>query len=282
MLGAAASDVTGALTGSWPTDPLSERDPGYIRETLPALRLLSSLYFRSDVRGLENIPATGPVLLVGNHSGGTLIADTFVFAQAFYDHFGPERRFHQLAHDLVFKVPGTRALVQRYGTVPASPESMRRALDRDAALLVYPGGDHETYRPSWQSGEIGFGGRTGFVELALEHDIPVVPIVALGGQETALFLGRGRRLASGLQLDRLLRLNVLPLAIGPPFGLTVLDLPGRIPLPSKITIRVLDPIDLRVHLGPDPDPDEAYRLVTDAMQDSLSALSRKRRFPVIG
>jgi 1-acyl-sn-glycerol-3-phosphate acyltransferase len=282
MVGAAASDVAGALDGSWPTDPLSERDPEYIRETLPALRLLSSLYFRSDVRGLENIPATGPVLLAGNHSGGTLIADTFVFAQAFYDHFGPERRFHQLAHDLVFKVPGTRALVQRYGTIPASPEYMRRALDRDAALLVYPGGDHETYRPSWQSGEIGFGGRIGFVELALEHDIPVVPVVALGGQETALFLGRGRRLASVLQLNRLLRLKVLPLAIGPPFGLTVLDLPGRIPLPSKITIRVLEPIDLRAQLGPDPDPHDGYRLVTDAMQDSLSALSRKRRFPVIG
>jgi 1-acyl-sn-glycerol-3-phosphate acyltransferase len=211
-----------------------------------------------------------------------LIADTFVFAQAFYDHFGPDRRFHQLAHDLVFKVPGTRALVQRYGTIPASPEYMRRALDRDAALLVYPGGDHETYRPSWQSGEIGFGGRTGFVELALEHDIPVVPVVALGGQETALFLGRGRRLASVLQLNRLLRLKVLPLAIGPPFGLTVLDLPGRVPLPSKITIRVLDPIDLRAQLGSDPDPHDGYRLVTDAMQDSLSTLSRKRRFPVIG
>ena len=84
------------------------------------------------------------------------------------------------------------------------------------------------------------------------------------------------------EMDRLLRLKVLPLAIGPPFGLTVLDLPGRIPLPSKITIRVLDPIDLRAHLDPDPDPHEGYRLVTDAMQDSLSALSRKRRFPVIG
>jgi 1-acyl-sn-glycerol-3-phosphate acyltransferase len=282
MVGAATADVARALGGGWPTDRLSERDPEYIRETLPALRMLSSLYFRADVRGLENVPAAGPVLLVGNHSGGTMIADTFVFAQAFYDHFGPERRFHQLAHDLLFKVPGARALVQRYGTIPASPENMRRALDRDAALLVYPGGDHETYRPSWQSGEIGFGGRTGFIELALEHDIPVVPVVALGGQETALFLGRGRRLASGLQLDRLLRLKVLPLAVGPPFGLTVLDLPGRIPLPSKITIRVLSPIDLRARLGPDPDPEKGYRLVTGVMQESLSALSRKRRFPVIG
>jgi len=282
MLGAAAADVAGALDGGGAIDPLEDRDPEYIRGTLPALRLLSSLYFRADVRGLEHIPATGPVLLVGNHSGGTMIADTFVFAQAFYDHFGPERPFHQLAHDLLFKVAGARALVQRYGTIPASPANMRRALDRDAALLVYPGGDHETYRPSWESEEIGFAGRTGFVDLALEHDIPIVPVVAIGGQETALFLGRGRRLASALQLNRLLRLKVLPLAIGPPFGITVLDLPGRIPLPSKITIRVLSPIDLRDRLGPDPDPERACRLVTSTMQQSLTALGRRRRFPVIG
>jgi 1-acyl-sn-glycerol-3-phosphate acyltransferase len=282
MVGAAAGDIAGVLDPGGAADPLNERDPAYIRETLPALRALSRLYFRANVRGLDNIPATGPVLMVGNHSGGTMIADTFVFAQAFYDHFGPERQFHQLAHDLLFKVPGVRALVQRYGTIPASPANMKRALDRDAALLVYPGGDHEAYRPSWRSGEIGFGGRTGFVALALEHDIPIVPVVSIGGQETALFLGRGRRLASALRLDRLLRLKVLPVAIGPPFGVTVLDLPGRLPLPSKITIRVLDPIDLRARLGPDPDLDEGYRLVTQTMQRSLTALGRDRRFPVIG
>jgi len=76
------------------------------------------------------------VLIVGNHSGGTLIADTFVFGQHFYDRLGPERRFHRLAHDLVFKVSGLRALVERYGTVPASPANMTCALRRNAALLV--------------------------------------------------------------------------------------------------------------------------------------------------
>jgi 1-acyl-sn-glycerol-3-phosphate acyltransferase len=282
MLGAAAADVAGALDGGGPRDPLDARDPDYIRDTLPALRLASRLYFRADVRGLNNVPEEGPVLLVGNHSGGTLIADTFVFAQSFYDHFGPERPFHQLAHDLVFKLPGVRALLQRYGTVPASPQNMRRALGRDAALLVYPGGDHETYRPSWESGEVDFAGRTGFVELALEHDLLIAPVVAIGGQETALFLGRGRRLARALQLNRLFRLKVLPPVVGPPFGVTVLDLPGRVPLPSKITIRVLRPLDLRKRLGPKPNVEDAYRLVTSTMQRSLTQLSSRRRVPVLG
>ena len=139
--------------------------------------------------------------MVGNHSGGILIADTFVFAQAFYDHFGAERRFYQLAHDLVFKTPGARALVQRYGTVPASPQNMAQALERDAALLVYPGGDDETFRPSWESGKIDFADRTGFIKLALEHDVPLVPVVAIGGQETGLFLGRGRGAAERAQSE---------------------------------------------------------------------------------
>src|SRR4051812_14073427 len=77
-------------------DPLDARDPEYIDQTLPALRALSDVYHRGDVEGLENIPTDEPVLLVGNHSGGTLISDTFIFSQAFYDHFGTGRRFHQL------------------------------------------------------------------------------------------------------------------------------------------------------------------------------------------
>ena len=136
MLAAAAEDVAGAVRRVERGDPFHRRDPRYIDRTLPALRATSRLYFRADVSGLEHIPEQGPALLVGNHSGGTLIADTFVFAQEFYDRFGSGRRFHQLAHDLVFKTPGIRALVERYGTVPASPQNMERALNRRAALLV--------------------------------------------------------------------------------------------------------------------------------------------------
>jgi hypothetical protein len=75
---------------------------------------------------------------------------------------------------------------------------------------------------------------------------------------------------------------VLPAAIGPPFGLTILDLPGRIPLPAKISIRVLKPIDLRDRLGARPDPEEGYKLVTSTMQRTLTRLSNDRSLPVVG
>jgi 1-acyl-sn-glycerol-3-phosphate acyltransferase len=282
VLGDLARAIDPRTGGREPDDPFDAWDPDYIRKTLPTLRAFADLYHRAEVRDLRNIPRKGPVLLVGNHSGGTLISDTFVFGQAFYDHFGPLRRFHQLAHDLVFAIPGVRASLSRYGTVPASPDNMERALDLDAPLLVYPGGDHETYRPSWESATIDFAGRTGFVRLALEHDTPIVPVVAIGGQETALFLGQGRRIARLLRLDRMLRLKVFPAQIGPPYGVTVMDLPGRIPLPAKITIRALPKIELRKRLGPNPDVDEAYELVTGTMQRALDKLDDERRLPVVG
>jgi 1-acyl-sn-glycerol-3-phosphate acyltransferase len=281
-LRAVAGDVKSLVDGSEPLDWFDRRDPQYIRRTLPGMQAIADLYYRAEVRGIENIPAQGPVLLVGNHSGGTLIADTFVFAQAFYEHFGAVRDFHQLAHDLVFQVPGVRAILARWGTVPASPENMRRALDRDAALLVYPGGDYETYRPSWESATLDFDGRKGFARLALEHDVPIVPVVAIGGQETGLFLGRGQRFARALQLDRLVRLKVLPPVLGPPFGATILDLPLRFPLPAKITITVGQPIDLRERLGADADPQDAYDLVTTNMQRTLTRLGTERTVPVFG
>jgi 1-acyl-sn-glycerol-3-phosphate acyltransferase len=275
-------DPLGLVDGAPPGDWLDARDPEYIRRTLPALRAWSDLYFRAEVDGLEEIPDDEPVLLVGNHSGGTLIADTFVFAQHFYDHFGPQRRFHQLAHDLVFQVPGVRASLSRFGTVPAHPDNMRAALDAGAALLVYPGGDHETYRPTWQQDQIDFAGRTGFARLALELGTPIVPVVAIGGQETALFLGRGRRVSRALSLDRALRLKVFPIQVAPPLGVTLLDLPLRFPLPSKIVIRVLPKIDLREELGADAGPEDAYELVTDRMQATLSEMAAERTLPVLG
>ena len=190
LIGAVAQEAQRRV----PSADLDERDPDYIRETLPGLWMLASLYFRADVRGLQNIPEEGPVLLVGNHSGGNLTPDTHVFTLAFSTYFGVERRFHQLAHNLVLSMPGL-GMLRRYGTVAATPENAERALDSGAALLVYPGGDYEVHRPSWESARVDFGGRRGFIRLAKSRGVPLVPVVAIGGQETALFLSRGERIA---------------------------------------------------------------------------------------
>jgi 1-acyl-sn-glycerol-3-phosphate acyltransferase len=260
---------------------LDDRDPDYIRENLPTAWLLSSIWFRGEVRDIGRIPEKGPVLLVGNHSGGNLTPDTIVFTLAFYTYFGVERRFHQLAHNLVLASP-VGPLLRRYGTVAASHENARKALDAGAAVLVYPGGDWEVHRPSWQSDRVDFAGRKGFIRLALEADVPIVPVVSIGGQETAIFLSHGQRLAQLLRLDKLFRLKVLPVSLTLPWIVNVGDFLGHLPLPAKLTTKVLQPIHLREHFGRNPDIDLLYGYITELMQEELSALAAERRLPVLG
>ena len=263
------------------TGHLEDRDPDYIREMLPLLWLISSFWFRGEVRNLGKIPPQGPVLLVGNHSGGNVIADTFIFTLAFSTYFGVERPFHQLAHNLALMSPAGTVL-RKSGAMPASHENAERALKSGAAVLVYPGGDWETHRPSWERHKVDFNDRKGFIRLALDAGVPIVPVVSAGGQETALFLSRGAWLAKALGLDKRFRLKVLPISIAPPWGLNIGDFMGHIPLPAKITIEVLPPIDLHEEFGPDPNISEVYEHVTGQMQDTLDALASERRFPVIG
>jgi 1-acyl-sn-glycerol-3-phosphate acyltransferase len=112
--------------------------------------------------------------------------------------------------------------------------------------------------------------------------VPIVPVVAIGGQETALFLSRGERLARLFGLNRLFRLKVLPISLAVPWILNVGDMLGHFPLPAKITIQVLDPIDIKEEFGSNPDLDEVYDAILGRMQGTLTALAEERRLPVIG
>ncbi len=276
VLGGAAKRARRALTAD-----LDDRDPDYIRENLPLAWLLATLWYRAEVRNMGNVPEQGPVLLVGNHTGGNTAPEVLVLPLAFSTYFGVERPFYQLAHNLVLASP-IGPVLRRYGTMAASHEHAEEALGAGAAVLVFPGGDWEVHRPSWEGNRIDLAGRKGFIRLALNADVPIVPVVTIGGQETALFLSRGAWLAKLTGADRYLRLKVLPISLALPWILNVGDLMGHLPLPAKITIEVGPPIDLRERFGPEPDVDEVYDHLTGLMQETLDGLAAERRFPVIG
>jgi 1-acyl-sn-glycerol-3-phosphate acyltransferase len=258
-----------------PKADLDQRDPDYIRDTLPMTWLVASLYFRADVQHLDRIPPEGPVLLIGNHSGGNVPPDTFVFTLAFCSYFGVERPFYQLAHNLVVSAPPLGWL-RKFGTVAANPENARLALKSGAALLVYPGGDYEVFRPSWERHTVDFDGRMGYVKLAREAGVPIVPVASVGGQESALFLNRGQWLAKLLRADKTLRLKSIPISLALPWGLNISDLAGHIPLPTKISIEVQHPIDV------DGDDQAVHDKVMASLQAGVDRLAERRRFPVIG
>jgi len=93
---------------------------------------------------------------------------------------------------------------------------------------------------------------------------------------------RGERAAEATGWAAKTRIKVLPVALAPPFGISLLDLPTRLPLPAKITIEVLPPIDLEQRFGPNTDHDRIYEQVTAEMQLTLSKLQEERTVPIAG
>src|SRR5581483_3812152 len=116
---------------------------------------------------------------------------------------------------------------------------------------------------------------------ALNAGVPIVPTVGIGGQETQLYLSRGMGLARALRLDKLMRVKILPISVGFPFGLSAV-LPVNMPLPAKIVMQVLEPIDVVAEFGEDPDIDEVDCHVRHVMQKALDKLAKERRLPIIG
>src|SRR5262245_26424053 len=119
---------------------ISKWDPVLTKHVVDVMRPIVKRYFRSEVRGLENISTPGGCLVVANHSGGMLTPDWSVFAVDFYDAFGYDRPLYALGHDLLFAGPAT-GLLNSLGIIRATRENAAEALAADAVVLVFPGGD---------------------------------------------------------------------------------------------------------------------------------------------
>jgi 1-acyl-sn-glycerol-3-phosphate acyltransferase len=253
-------------------------DPRLTDRLVNAVRPLSKGWFRWEVRDLDSFPQVGGALIVSNHSGGMLTPDVLIYASAFYEKFGYDRPLYTLGHDALFVGP-LGVVMRRIGLVRANRDSAISALRAGGVVLVFPGGVYDSYRPTVAENVIDFNGRTGYVRLALDADVPIVPAVSIGGQESQLFLTRGSWLAKRLGLQRF-RSDVLPITVGFPFGVSAV-LPVNIPLPTKMVYRCLKPVDVRYGNG-DSDIDRIDACVRSRMQSALDELAHERRFPVLG
>jgi 1-acyl-sn-glycerol-3-phosphate acyltransferase len=268
-------------TAELPADDIHARDVEFLLLLADLYRWLGKHYFRLRVEGVENVPASGPVLLVGNHSGGLLPSEGFFTQVAIYDHFHRDRAVYALAHDFLFADPTLRRYAGRLGLLRAGHESARHAFAAGACVLVYPGSDLETFRSFRDRNKIILGGRKGFIKLALRERVPIVPVVTAGNHEQFIVLSRGDRLAHLLRAHRWARTEVLPIALALPWGLTSGFVP-YLPLPTQTTLAFLPPMTWP-DLGPESadraeDLERCYRDVETAMQTTMDRLTRGRRF----
>lgn len=265
---------------------MHEYDPDFLERMLPLMERYTS-WFDAEVRGLDRLPPKSeePFLLVGNHSGGALTPDTSAFFCAWYRERGLDDPFVGLAFNLAFAIGPMARFFQRLGEVPASMENAEAALAAGYPVLVYPGGDYDTFRPWSERNRVDFDGRKGFVRLALRQGVKVVPVVGHGGHETLFVLSRGDRIADRMGLHRL-NTKIFPFAAGP-FGVTPAMVGPQLPLPAKITVEVGEPIDWSLlDLGPDSVDDdeivgECYDEVVETMQSMLDGLVAEHPAPLV-
>lgn len=156
--------------------------------------------------GLERIPATGPLIVAGNH-----LSYLDPFAHAFFV-IKAGRRPRFLAKQELFDITlvgsalrGAGQIPVRRGTGDQSPlEDARRALDAGEVVVVYPEGTTVTSAPDHSPGR----GRTGIVRLSRMTGVPVLPVATWGGQyvwrqsgRQSLAFGRPIWLLAGEPMD---------------------------------------------------------------------------------
>lgn len=246
---------------------------------LPLMNVLYDHYFRCETELAADIPE-GPVLIVANHNGMTGTPDMFCHMTAFWRRYGTGRLGYGLMHDAPFSFPGGGAWLNAAGAIAANPRNAERALDRNAAVLVFPGGDVDACKPFRDRYKVSFGARRGFLRVAIRRRVPIVPVVSAGGHESLYIAARGDRIAQALKLPRIFRSNVFPLGVAMPWGIVAgVPLP-HLPPPVKIHTKILAPILLDAPVSASNDAralDSSYEHVVGLMQQAMNDLRSERR-----
>ena len=225
----------------------------------PILNFYYRYWFRVELEGVENVPATGGALLVSNHSGA-LPPDAPMIMQGIRNEHPHPRPVYMLGEHWFKGYPGVGMVANKIGLVAAHPANAQRLLrDEGRLALVFPEGQKGSRKLYWQRYRLRRFGRGGFVRTAMRARVPIVPIAVVGAEEAMPIFAHVRA------LQRLTGLIYFPVNHAfPHFGLAA----GLMYLPAKFKIRFLEPVDLSAH-----DPGDAEDV---ALVQTLSEQVRER------
>lgn len=244
---------------------------------------LMDYWFRMEMEGWDTLP-DAPVLLIGIHSGAPFVWDAWTVGVQWWRKFGTARPLHGTAHDALMAMPLIGRFFRSMGVLPASQDAIVTALAEGRDVALWPGGEVDSLRPWSERDKAILANRRGFVRVAIQTGVPIVPIATVGGADAMPVLIRGDRLSKLLRLDKALRLKVFPIAVSLPWGIAPAALP-QIPLPAKIRTLLRPPIEVDsdpARLEDDEYIESIYQQVQDSIQEGMNILARRRAFPLFG
>jgi len=205
------------------------------RVAVAVAQLIHRKYFRTESFGIANVPE-GPCLLVANHSGqlpwdGFSVASTLIFDRE------PPRLVRAMVERYAQTLPFVSYFFARCGQILGTPENCRRLLEAGEAILVFPEGVRGISKPITKRYQLQAFGH-GFMRLALEARVPIVPVAIIGAEEHLPAF-------NVTPLARLLGVPSFPIMPTPPFV-------PLLPYPAKHRIYFGEAVNF---VG-DPDDDE--------------------------
>ncbi|MCD0452246.1 acyltransferase family protein [Actinocorallia sp. API 0066] len=235
-------------------------DPDFTESVLiPLARLLYRHWFRVELHGLDNVPASGSALLAANHSG-VLPLDAIMLQVGLHDAL--DRDIRLLGADLVYQVPFLGHLSRKSGHTLATPPDAARLLEKGELVGVFPEGFKGVGKPFSERYRLARFGRGGFVATALRARVPIVPTAIVGAEEIYPKIGEIRLLA------RLFGLPYFPVTPTFPW----LGPLGVVPLPSKWMIQVGEPIPVDDYDPEQADDPMAVYELTDRVRETVQQM----------
>ena len=249
------------LTGEYDVDVFGFDEELTEQVVMPLLRPLYRRWWRVETSGVERVPSEGGALLVANHSG-TLPFDAAMTTLALLDEHPAHRHLRGLAADLVMRTPLLGALARKTGATLAHDSDALALLQRGEVVGVWPEGFKGIGKRYAQRYKLQRFGRAGFVRVALQAQVPIIPVAVIGAEEIYPMLTDVRPLA------RLLGLPYFPVTWQFPW----LGPLGVVPLPSKWLIVFGQPIET-TRYGPDgwQDPMLQFELA-DRIRDTIQQM----------
>lgn len=236
--------------------PDSGYDPGFVERTAPLLEFLWSRYFRVRLLGVEHIPDDGAALLVGNHSGG-IPYDGAMLLHGIRREHPRHRHVRPLVANFAFRSGWMANVVARVGCVRASMETALPMLARGELVAVFPEGLRgvgKLYRERYRLARFGRGG---FVRLAREAQVPLLPVAIVGAEEIHPVIGKITRFAEPLGIPYIPITPTFPW-LGPL---------GLLPVPTKWTIQIGAPI-----APPPPGDEQATPRVAEIVRSTIDGM----------
>ena len=195
-------------------------------------------YHRFEVRGLEHIlNHRGPALIVGYH-GKPGARDLIMLQTQLLREHGMVT--HAVTHDMMLRLPFVRSAALGMQLIGRDPASIEAAVKRKEKLVVTPGGIEEAWGSFRDRYTVKWRRRLGYLKLAIEHKLPIIPVGAVGVDDAFYGLYNAYEIWKPLW-DR----YGLPVGTGVWIGFGPLGAwPFTPPFPSRIIQYVDPPIDL--------------------------------------